>query len=177
MTTHTSPHTTTNSVTEPKPAPKPAHAPQPTVLIKRLDPNAILPQAQTHGSAGLDLAACLPRHELGPKVTILPGDIIKIPLGFAVAIPDGYEGQVRPRSGLSTKHGVTVPNAPGTVDSDYRGEMFVALINLSREPHTIHHADRIAQLVIAPVTRPTLVEVEELNQTARGTGGFGSTGR
>lgn len=149
----------------------------PIVLIQRLDPNAVLPEAKTDGAAGMDLSACLPRHEHAGTVTLAPGDIAKIPLGFAVAIPDGYEGQVRPRSGLSTKHGVTVPNAPGTVDSDYRGEMFVALINLGREPHTVHHADRIAQLVIAPVTRPTLVEVDSLNQTPRGTGGFGSTGR
>lgn len=168
--TTTSPHT----LIEPK---SPTASAQPTVLVKRLDPNAILPQAQTHGSAGLDLAACLPRHELGGQVIILPGHIIKIPLGFAVAIPDGYEGQVRPRSGLATKFGITVPNAPGTVDADYRGEMFVALINLSRDPYTIHHADRIAQLVIAPVTRPSLVEVEELDQTTRAAGGFGSTGR
>ena len=173
MTTRSSPNAAASTLTEPKPL---AHA-GPTVLVKRLDPNAVLPQAQTHGSAGLDLSACLPRHGLREQVTILPGDIIKIPLGFAVAIPDGHEGQIRPRSGLATKHGVTVPNAPGTVDSDYRGEMFVALINLGREPHTVHHADRIAQLVIAPVTRTTLVETDELDQTARGAGGFGSTGR
>lgn len=166
--------TTSPAVIEAKPLPV---QDTPTVLVQRLDPNAVLPRAQTEGAAGLDLAACLPRHGLREQVTILPGDIIKIPLGFAVAIPAGYEGQVRPRSGLATKHGVTVPNAPGTVDADYRGEMFVALINLSREPHTVHHADRIAQLVIAPVTRPTIVEVGELNETARGTGGFGSTGR
>lgn len=162
------------SLIEPETAP--AHA-APVVLVKRLDPNAVLPEPKTDGAAGMDLAACLPRHEHAETVTLAPGDIAKIPLGFAVAIPEGYEGQVRPRSGLSTKHGVTVPNAPGTVDSDYRGEMFVALINLGREPHTVHHADRIAQLVIAPVTRPRLVEVDELDQTARGTGGFGSTGR
>ena len=149
----------------------------PTVRILRLDPNAILPEAKTDGAAGMDLSACLPRHEHAETVTLAPGDIAKIPLGFAVAIPDGYEGQVRPRSGLSTKHGVTVPNAPGTVDADYRGEMFVALINLGREPHTVRHADRIAQLVIAPVTRPNLVEVDSLDQTPRGSGGFGSTGR
>ena len=173
MTTRSSPNAAESTLTEPKPL-APAG---PTDLVKRLDPNAKLPHAQTHGSAGLDLAACLPRHGLREQVTILPGDIIKIPLGFAVAIPDGYEGQVRPRSGLSTKHGVTVPNAPGTVDADYRGEMFVALINLGREPHTVRHADRIAQLVIAPVARPTLVVTDELDETARGAGGFGSTGR
>jgi dUTP pyrophosphatase len=168
--TTTSPHTP--AVIEPKPA-----RAQTTVQILRLDPNAVLPEAKTEGSAGLDLAACLPRHGLNAKATILPGHILKVPLGFAVAIPPGYEGQVRPRSGLATNHGVTVPNAPGTIDADYRGEMFVALINLGREPHTIHHADRIAQLVIAPVARPTLVEVESLDETPRGAGGFGSTGR
>src|SRR5690606_7444681 len=118
----------------------------PTVRIKRLDPNALIPAYPTAGAAGLDLAACLPRHAHGPAVTIAPGAIARIPLGFAVAIPHGYEGQVRPRSGLATRHGVTVPNAPGTVDADYRGEMFVALVNLGREPHTVRHAERIAQL-------------------------------
>lgn len=149
----------------------------PAVRIKRLDPNAAIPAYQTTGAAGLDLAACLPRHEHGPEVTIAPGAIVRIPLGFAVAIPEGYEGQVRPRSGLATKHGVTVPNAPGTVDADYRGEMFVALINHGPEPHTVRHADRIAQLVIAPVAHATLIETDELDETARGEGGFGSTGR
>lgn len=157
--------------------PRPARAGSPTVLVKRLDPKAVLPAAQSGGAAGLDLAACLPRHAHAHTVTLQPGEIVKIPLGFAVAIPEGFEGQVRPRSGLATTQGVTVPNAPGTVDADYRGEMFVALINLGRHPHTVHHADRIAQLVIAPVTRPRLIETDELDQTPRGSGGFGSTGR
>lgn len=147
------------------------------VRVKRLDASATLPAYQTEGAAGMDLAACLNRHGLGAEVVIEPGAIAKIPLGFAVAIPAGYEGQVRPRSGLSTKHGVTVPNAPGTVDSDYRGEMFVALINLGREAHTVRHGDRIAQLVIAPVTHARMIETDELDVTTRGAGGFGSTGR
>ncbi|MEM9372292.1 MAG: dUTP diphosphatase [Planctomycetota bacterium] len=143
----------------------------------KLDPNARVPEYKTAGAAGMDLSACLRRHEQGHEVVIEPGAIEKIPLGFAVAIPEGFEGQVRPRSGLATRHGVTVPNAPGTVDSDYRGEMFVALINLGREAHTVRHGDRIAQLVIAPVTQASMVEVESLDETARGSGGFGSTGR
>lgn len=147
------------------------------VRVHRLDPAAALPEYKTPGAAGMDLSACLPRHEHGAEIIIEPGDIAKVPLGFAVAIPEGFEGQVRPRSGLSTKFGVTVPNAPGTVDSDYRGEMFVALINLGRESHTVRHGDRIAQLVIAPVTHARMVEVETLDETERGAGGFGSTGR
>lgn len=171
--------TTTHTTLEPKPiAPASRHAADAVrVLFKRLDDSATLPAYQTPGSAGMDLAACLPRHGCQDPVVIAPGAIAKIPLGFAVAIPEGYEGQVRPRSGLSTRFGVTVPNAPGTVDSDYRGEMFVALINLGTEPHSVHHADRIAQLVVAPVTRVSLEPVETLDDTARGAGGFGSTGR
>ncbi len=146
--------------------------------IRRLDARAALPRYHSDLAAGMDLSACLPRGGIdADAITIDPGAIVKVPLGFAAEIPAGYEGQVRPRSGLSTKHGVTVPNAPGTVDADYRGEMFVALINLGREPHTVHHGDRIAQLVIAPVTHARVVEVDELSETGRGAGGFGSTGR
>ncbi len=150
-----------------------------TIKLKRLDDRAIAPAYHSEHAAGMDLAACLPRgeHATG-SVTIAPrGGIAKIPLGFAVEIPQGFEGQVRPRSGLATRHGVTLPNSPGTVDADYRGEMFVALINLGAEPYEVSHADRIAQLVIAPVTRAEVVEVVELAETARGGGGFGSTGR
>ncbi|MCC6284706.1 MAG: dUTP diphosphatase [Phycisphaerales bacterium] len=146
----------------------------PTVVrFKRLDPRAAMPAYQTAGAAGMDLAACLPA---GETVVLRPGDIRLIPLGFSVAIPAGFEGQVRPRSGLASKFGVTIPNAPGTIDSDYRGPMMVALQNLGREPFTIEHAMRIAQLVIAPVTRAAIVEVETLDATDRGSGGFGSTG-
>lgn len=144
--------------------------------VKRLDERAILPEYKSSQAAGLDLAACLPRHEFGEEVTIEPLEIVKIPLGYACAIPVGYEGQVRPRSGLSTKHGISLPNAPGTIDSDYRGEMFIALINLSREPYTVRHGDRIAQMVIAPVAHAAIREVEHLDDTARGDRGFGSTG-
>jgi dUTP pyrophosphatase len=146
------------------------------VRVKRLDGRAILPVYKSAQAAGLDLAACLPRHDMGEEVTIEPLQIVKIPLGYACAIPIGYEGQVRPRSGLSTKHGISIPNAPGSIDSDYRGEMFIALINLSREPYTIRHGDRIAQLVIAPVAHAAIREVEHLEDTERGQNGFGSTG-
>lgn len=143
------------------------------VRLKRLTPRAILPQYHSDQAAGMDLAACLPE---GEKVTVAPGQIVKIPLGFAVALPVGYEAQIRPRSGLATKHGVTVPNAPGTVDSDYRGEMVVALINHGREPFVVEHGLRIAQMIVAPVSHAQIIETDELDTTQRGTGGFGSTG-
>lgn len=147
-----------------------------TVRFMKLDDRATIPQYQSQLAAGLDLAACLPRHDAPETVTACPGEIVKIPLGFACAIPAGFEGQVRPRSGLATKHGLTVPNAPGTIDADYRGELFVALINLGKEPIDITHNMRIAQLVIAPVSHATILEVDSLDETTRGTGGFGSTG-
>lgn len=109
-------------------------------------------------------------------MTLAPGDIALVPCGFAMAIPHGFEGSVRPRSGLATKHGISMPNAPGTVDSDYRGEMMVPLVNLGRAAFTVEHGMRIAQMVIAPVARATVLEVAELDGTARGAGGFGSTG-
>lgn len=165
----------------PEQAPQPAHQPalHPAVVcFKRLDPNATLPAYQSAGAAGLDLSACLPQSNPTeqPTLTIEPGRIAVVPCGFAMAIPRGHEGQVRPRSGLATKHGLTLPNAPGTIDSDYRGEVKVPLINLGQQPYTITQGQRIAQLVIAPVTQSVVVEVSELDDTARGTGGFGSTG-
>lgn len=146
----------------------------PTLRIKKLDPRATIPQYQTEGAAGLDLAACLPSDSA--TITIAPGQILLVPCGIAIAIPPGYEGQVRPRSGLASKHGISIPNAPGTIDSDYRGELRIILINLGRELFTITHGMRISQLVIAPVSRAQIVEVGELDDTIRGTGGFGSTG-
>lgn len=146
---------------------------KPVVLCQRLHPAATLPQYQTAGAAGLDLVACLA--DQAPR-TLQPGEIAVIPTGWALEIPAGWEGQVRPRSGLATKFGVTVPNAPGTIDSDYRGELKVALINLGRAPFVVEHGMRIAQLVIAPVARVRLEEVRDLTPTARGEGGFGSTG-
>ena len=144
----------------------------PALPIRRLHPEARIPSYQSEGAAGLDLSACLP----GGPITLQPGEIRAIPTGLAMAIPQGFEGQVRPRSGLSTKHGMTCPNSPGTIDSDYRGELLVPMINLGREAFTVTHGLRIAQLVIAPVAHARLIEVQSLDDTARGEGGFGSTG-
>jgi len=146
---------------------------RPPLQVKRLDERAQVPAYQTALAAGLDLAACLPQ---GQSITLFCGKIALVPTGLALAIPPGFEGQVRPRSGLSTKHGVTVPNAPGTIDADYRGEVKVALMNLGPEPFTIEHGMRVAQLVIAPVAHAVVEEVAELEATERGAGGFGSTG-
>lgn len=123
-------------------------------------------------AAGLDLCAAIDQ-----PVVVGPGDTAAIGTGLAMAIPPGFEGQVRPRSGLARKHGVTVLNAPGTIDSDYRGEAIVLLVNHGREPFTINSTDRIAQLVIAACAQAELVEVDTLDDTERGAGGFGSTGR
>ena len=142
------------------------------IRFLRLHQGAQLPAYQTEHAAGLDLHACIEA-----PVTLAPGDIVMIPCGFAMAIPHGFEAQVRPRSGLATKHGIGMPNAPGTVDSDYRGEMKVPLVNLGRAPFTVEHGMRIAQMVVAPVARATVRVVEELDGTSRGAGGFGSTGR
>ena len=128
-----------------------------------------LPAYATSGAAGMDVLAA-------EDVTLPPGGRHAVASGFAVAIPPGYEIQVRPRSGLALKHGITVPNTPGTIDSDYRGELKVILINLGDEPFAIHRGDRVAQLVLAPVTQAAWSEVAELDETARGAGGFGSTG-
>jgi dUTP pyrophosphatase len=131
-----------------------------------------LPAYQSAGAAGLDLLAAV-----DTPVTLAPLGRAMIPTGLAIALPPGHEAQVRPRSGLAAKHGVTVLNSPGTVDEDYRGEIKVILVNLGAEPFTIRRGERIAQLVIAPVTRATLVEADRLDDTDRGGGGFGSTGR
>jgi dUTP pyrophosphatase len=130
-----------------------------------------VPVAKTTGSAGLDLAAAVE-----DAVLIPAGGRALIPTGFAIALPEGYEGQVRPRSGLAVQHGVTVLNAPGTIDADYRGEMKVPLINLGDAPFVVTRGMRVAQLVVAPVTAVRLVEVTELDATGRGGAGFGSTG-
>ena len=133
-----------------------------------------LPAYQTAHAAGLDLPAAVPEDH---SLTLLPGRSALVPTGFMIALPEGYEAQVRPRSGLAAKHGVTVLNAPGTVDADYRGEISVLLINHGAEPFTIKRGERIAQMVIAPVARAEFVAVTELSSTARGSGGYGSTGR
>jgi len=144
---------------------------RPTLQIKKLNERAALPSYQTEGAAGMDLCACL-----DSTITLAPGAISLVPTGLAAAIPSGFEGQVRARSGLATKHGIGLPNAPGTIDCDYRGELRVALINLSREPFEVTHGMRIAQLVIAPVAHAKIEAVDDLSSTIRGTGGFGSTG-
>ena len=133
-----------------------------------------LPAYQSAHAAGLDLLAAVP--ENAPLV-LAPGKHAMVPTGLAIALPDGFEAQVRPRSGLAAKHGVTVLNSPGTIDADYRGEIQVILINHGSEPFAIKRGERIAQMVIAPVVQAKLVAVAELSTTDRGAGGFGSTGR
>ena len=133
-----------------------------------------LPRQQTVGAAGVDLLAAL---GLAEVVTMPPGGRAILPCGFAMALPSGYEAQVRPRSGLAAKHGVTVLNAPGTIDADYRGEVKVILINHGHEAFEIRRGDRIAQMVVAPVSVVSFAERETLDDTERGAGGFGSTGR
>jgi dUTP pyrophosphatase len=133
-----------------------------------------LPAYETSGSAGMDVRAAVPAAE---PMVLKPGERAMVPTGLAVAIPEGFEIQVRPRSGLAAKHGLTCLNTPGTIDSDYRGEIKVILINLSQEAFTIQRGERIAQLVLAPVTRLAWQQVETLDETVRGAGGFGSTGR
>jgi dUTP pyrophosphatase len=130
-----------------------------------------LPAYQTAGSAGMDLHAALEE-----PVVVQPGERVKISTGLVVVIPEQFEGQVRPRSGLAAKTGLTVLNAPGTIDSDYRGEVQVLLVHLGNQPTTIKPLDRIAQLIVAPVARAELVELDHLPPTLRGTGGYGSTG-
>ncbi|WP_138468263.1 dUTP diphosphatase [Poseidonocella sp. HB161398] len=144
------------------------------IKFRRLDGNDLpLPHYATPGAAGMDLRAFLPD---GP-VTFAHGDLKMISTGFAVELPPGTEMQVRPRSGMALKHGFIIPNSPGTVDEDYRGTVMVGLYYLGKEPFTISHGDRIAQAVIAQVSRFETVEAEELSDTARSEGGFGSTGR
>ena len=133
-----------------------------------------LPAYQTIEAAGLDLMAAVPDSE---PVTLAPGQYALVPTGLAIALPAGHEAQVRPRSGLAAKHGVTVLNSPGTIDADYRGEIKVILINHGATPFVIKRGERIAQMVIAPMVQAALVPVATLSSTDRGTGGFGSTGR
>jgi len=145
------------------------------VKFCRLDPQACrdlpLPSYETAHAAGMDVAAAVTE-----DVILQPGDISLIPTGFAVAIPEGFEIQIRPRSGLAVKHGISIINAPGTVDADYRGEVKIGLINLGREPFFVHRGDRIAQMILAPVYQARLQVVDRLDNTGRGSGGFGHTG-
>jgi dUTP pyrophosphatase len=142
-----------------------------TVEVKRLPHGAglPLPAYATSGAAGMDVVSA-------EDITIAPGARHAVATGLALAIPEGYEIQVRPRSGLALKHGITLPNAPGTIDADYRGELKILLINHGADPFPIKRGDRIAQLVVAPVQLARFVEVDMLDDTARGQGGFGSTG-
>ena len=130
-----------------------------------------LPAYETAGAAGMDLRAAVTE-----PLTLTPGTRYAVPTGLAFAIEPGFEAQIRPRSGLALKNGITCLNTPGTIDSDYRGEVKVILINLGNEPFTISRGDRIAQMVVAPVVQAEILEVESLNETMRGAGGFGSTG-
>lgn len=147
----------------------------PTIPIRRLAhaEGLPLPAYETAQAAGMDLRAAVPEDE---PLTLRPGARHAVPTGLAFALPPGFEGQVRPRSGLAAKSGITCLNTPGTIDADYRGEVKVILINLGEEDVAIRRGDRIAQLVIAPVVRASWTEVEDLDETARGAGGFGSTG-
>jgi dUTP pyrophosphatase len=148
----------------------------PTVPITRLPhgEGLPLPAYETAQAAGMDLRAAVPEDE---PLVLKPGSRFPVPTGLAFALPPGFEGQVRPRSGLAFKHGVTCLNSPGTVDADYRGEVKVILINLGEEDFTIRRGERIAQLIVAPVVQAVWTEVESLDETVRGAGGFGSTGR
>ncbi|MFD0910125.1 dUTP diphosphatase [Ruegeria arenilitoris] len=138
------------------------------------DPAIALPSYETAGAAGADIRANLPDRG---SITLQPGERALVPTGLRVEIPDGYEIQVRPRSGLALKHGITLPNAPGTIDSDYRGPLGVIVLNAGQEAFEIGHGDRIAQLVVAPVIQARFEMADSLQESQRGSGGFGSTGR
>jgi dUTP pyrophosphatase len=144
---------------------------EPRVQIVKLRPDAVAPRYMSEAAAGLDLTVAVDE-----PVTLEPGQRAALGTGLAVAIPPGYEGQVRPRSGLALEHGLTVANAPGTIDADYRGEVKVILVNLGDQAVVVEPGQRVAQLVIAPVVRAELIEVDELPPSTRGVGGFGSTG-
>lgn len=136
-----------------------------------------LPTYATEGAAGADIRANLAEADRAGGLTLAPMARVLVPAGFRVAIPAGWEIQVRPRSGLSLRHGITLPNTPGTIDADYRGPVGVPIINLGPVPYTIAHGERIAQMIVAPVASAVFEVVEALDETGRGTGGFGSTGR
>jgi dUTP pyrophosphatase len=142
------------------------------ILVKKFDKNIKLPTYKTSGSSGMDLVAYIKN-----KITIDPGKTVMIPTGIAVAIPKNYEIQIRPRSGLAAKKGISVLNTPGTVDSDYRGEIIIILINLSKKSFVVKSGDRVAQMILCPVAKGKLQEVKNLPKTVRGKGGFGSTGK
>lgn len=147
-----------------------------SVPIRRLPGNedVPLPAYQSEHAAGMDLFAAVPP---GETLTLAPGAIALVPCGFSMAVPEGYEAQIRPRSGLAVKHGISMPNTPGTIDADYRGQVQVPLVNLGREPFAITRGMRIAQMLIKPVPKVSWEVVDELPATKRGAGGFGHTGR
>jgi dUTP pyrophosphatase len=149
---------------------------QPAIRLRRLQPerdtDIPLPTYMTPQAAGMDVCAAIETDQL-----LAPGEIALIPTGLAMAIPNGFEVQVRPRSGLAIKHGIGIVNAPGTIDADYRGEVKIGLINLSTTPYTIHRGDRIAQLIVQQVYQADITLVDELDQTERNDGGFGHTGK
>ena len=141
------------------------------IQIKKLSKSVSIPKYETSGSSGMDIAAHIEKN-----ITINPGEKALVSTGFSIAIPKGYEVQIRPRSGLAAKKNITVLNTPGTIDADYRGEIKVILINLGKEKFIIENGERIAQMVVCPVIQAKLEEVKELSDTYRGSGGFGSTG-
>lgn len=141
------------------------------ILIKRLSKEVLLPKYETSGSSGMDIAAFIEK-----KIEIKPGEKALVPSGFSVSIPEGLEIQIRPRSGLAVKNGISVLNTPGTIDADYRGEIKVILVNFGKEKFKIEKGLRIAQMVVCPVVQAEMEQVEELPNTSRGSGGFGSTG-
>lgn len=145
---------------------------KPKVKILRLDSRANLPVYKSKEAAGADICACL-----SDDIVIQPHEFLLVPTGFAMSLPEGYEAQIRPRSGLAAKYGITVLNSPGTIDSDYRGEVKIILINHSDKPYTISNGERIAQMIIASHCKATFTEIDILDSTDRKTGGFGSTGK
>lgn len=145
---------------------------QEKLRVKKLREEAVLPERKTPGSAGYDLCACI-----GREFTIEPGELVIIPTGIAMEVPTGCAGMIFTRSGLGVKHGITVSNGVGVIDSDYRGEVHVGLRNSSRTAYTVRPGERIAQLIVLPVCLPEVEEIDELSETQRGEGGFGSTGK
>ena len=141
------------------------------IKIKKLSNEVLTPKYETPGSSGMDIAAYI-----NEDIIINSGDKALIPTGFSLSTPEGYEVQIRPRSGLAIKKGITILNTPGTIDSDYRGEVKVVLINLSKDKFTVQNGERIAQMVVCPIIQVSIEEVKELSETNRGIGGFGSTG-
>ena len=147
------------------------------VPLEAFDRALGLPSYETEGASGLDIRACLAPDERAEGLALPPLGRAVVPTGLVLVLPEGHEGQLRPRSGLAARHGVTLLNTPGTIDADYRGELGVLMVNLGPETYRVRHGERIAQLVVAPVARVRVVEADDAGATGRGGGGFGSTGR